>query len=94
VADQVVRRLAEAGAIDSPRLAPALELNAHVRNVSTPWLDAHSLRQAVGRERDGGAAAPLTSEGRILKCVRKRLLKWDELLNPMEYAISVIDWCA
>ena len=42
-------RRAEAGAIDSPRLAPAPGLNAHVRNVSAPWLDAYSLRPAVGR---------------------------------------------
>jgi hypothetical protein len=30
------------------------------------------------------AGAPLTSEGRKLKWARKRLLKWDELLNPIE----------
>jgi hypothetical protein len=36
----------------------------------------------------------LTSDGRTPNCARKRLLKWDELLNPIEYAISVIDCAA
>ena len=34
----------------------------------------------------------LTSDGRRPNCARKRLLKCDELLKPMEYAISVIDF--
>ena len=40
------------------------------------------------------ADIPLTSDGRTPNCARKRLLKWDELLNPIEYAISVIDCAA
>src|SRR3984957_5641795 len=39
----------------------------------------------------GPPAIPLTSDGRRPKCARNRLLKWEELLNPIEYAISVID---
>jgi hypothetical protein len=40
------------------------------------------------------ADIPLTSDGRTPNWARKRLLKWDELLNPIEYAISVIDCAA
>jgi hypothetical protein len=40
------------------------------------------------------AGVLLTSDGRTPNCARKRLLKWDELLNPIEYAISVIDCAA
>jgi hypothetical protein len=39
----------------------------------------------------GPSAMPLTSDGRRPKCARNRLLKWEELLNPIAYAISVTD---
>lgn len=50
-----------------------------------------SARMGVLCDGRGATELPSTSDGRSLKWERNRLLKCDELLNPMEYAISVID---
>lgn len=80
----------------------AAGLQLHARTLEWP---REALRQVVRGELSPTRAAPgrgdfyerldaaevfLTSDGRKPNCSRKRLLKWDELLNPIEYAISVI----
>lgn len=48
------------------------------------WGRALIRELTVIREKLDTTEAALTSDGRRPNCARKRLLKWDELPNPME----------
>jgi len=88
----------------NPRVRAAPKLRSGVSGMSPPFASisrvghpepsrgnpASSVRRDVVCERFATTETARTSDGRTPNCARNRLLKWDELPNPMEYAISVI----
>ena len=83
-------------AFDVPSTQAAREKRASAASPPIRLFAAFARRRcAIGEkgvfhERLDAAEVFLTSDGRRPNCARKRLLKWEELLKPIEYAISVI----